>query len=579
MIVGIDLGTTYSAVSRLSAEGPQIVLNALEERLTPSVVGVDPNGEILVGRAAQELQVTHPERCASAFKRHMGSDWHTELAGREFDAVQLSSLVLTTLKRDVEARLDVQDLEAVITVPAYFNEHQRKATIRAGEIAGLKVRRIINEPTAAAIAYGLHGGNQEQRVLVFDLGGGTFDVSIVEVFEGTIEVRASCGDSMLGGEDFTQALAARAVESLGLAYERIEVTEPLRVSRLLRQCELAKCRLSRLAETKIRIPNAQGELSEDGPEVTVSRLQFEQWTAPLLRGVTLPLARALSDAGLRPDQIDEILLVGGATRMPAVVDLLETRFRKPPRQRLNPDEVVALGAAVQAGLLTGDQSLGDFMVTDVAPFTLGTMVCKELGGDMRPGYFLPVIHRNTTIPVSRVRRLATISPNQNRIEIEIYQGENRRAADNHLLGRFVVEGLPKGPPRDAVDLRFTYDLNGVLEVEATILETGRTTTHLITRHATGLTAEQIERAVQEMQSLKLSPREEAAHRLLIRRAERIYGELPVDRQRFLGQLLDSFEAALAEGDKPAAERYRIDLQEYLDQIDTESGGYPEPSDE
>jgi molecular chaperone HscC len=562
-IIGIDLGTTNSVAAYMTPEGPRLIPNALGEVLTPSVVGIDPEGALLVGSTARELRVTHPGRCASKFKRYMGSEWSVELAGQPFTPEKLSSLVLRSLKQDAEAHLQEPVEQAVITVPAYFNEHQRKATIHAGEIAGLRVRRIVNEPTAAAIAYGFHEAKAEKVLLVFDLGGGTLDVSIVEMFEGTVEVRSSSGDTFLGGEDFTTTLAARLLEGRGYVYERAEAESPLLVARLILQCETAKCRLAGQGQATVRIPNLRGEIPEDAPAIAVTREQFEGWTNHILARIDMPIRRALGDAGLKPEGIDEVILVGGATRMPAVPRRLVERFGKEPHHRLNPDEVVALGAAVQAGLITCDEALNDFVVTDIAPFTLGTEICKEFGMEHRPGYFLPVIHRNTTIPVSRVKRLVTLVPNQTRIDLSVYQGENRRVEQNLLLGKFTIDGIPRGPAGRPIDVRFTYDLNGVLEVEATIVETGKKVTHLITQHARGMTAGQIARAVAEMQALKTTPRDEARNRFLLRRAERIYQELPAPEQAILGQLLDGFEGALELGDQEAIARHQEALDEFL----------------
>lgn len=574
MILGIDLGTTFSVAAYMTPEGPRLVPNALGEVLTPSVVGIDPEANVLVGQAAKELQVTQPQRCAGLFKRHMGSDWSVELAGRKFTPEQLSSLVLQSLRQDAEAHLGRPIDRAVITVPAYFNEHQRKATIHAGEIAGLTVERIINEPTAAAIAYGYHESSEEKLLLVFDLGGGTFDVSIVELFEGTVEVRSSSGDTFLGGEDFTGTLAARVLESRGMVYERVEMQSPLLVSRLLRQCELAKRRLSSQPEAQVRIPNAQGELAEDGAAVTVPREQFDAWTRHILARVDLPVRRALGDAGLKAADVDEVILVGGATRMPAVVAHLVGRFGKEPERRLNPDEVVALGAAVQAGLIARDQAVEDLVVTDVAPFTLGVETCKEFGAELRQGYFLPIIHRSTTLPISRSQVLSTIRPNQREICLRIYQGEHRRVEHNVLLGEFSVDGIPMGPSGQPVEVRFTYDLNGVLEVEATVLETKKKFSRLITKHVRGLTPDQIAQAVREMQALKSHPREEAKNRYLLHRAERVFSELAIFLQRHLERLLDGFEEALEAGDKEAIARHYEALNEFLNLHDFEPDAEP-----
>ena len=479
-------------------------------------------------------------------------------------------MVLRSLKQDSEAHFGEPVEHAVITVPAYFNEHQRKATIRAGRIAGLTVDRILNEPTAAAIAYGFHEADADKVILVVDLGGGTFDVSVVEIFEGAVEVRASSGDSFLGGEDFTAALAARVLESQGLLYERTEMESPLLVARLKHLCEWGKRRLSREPQVAIRIPGPGGELPENGPQVCVAREQFEAWTAHILRRIDLPIRRAVSDGRLNPDMLDEVILVGGATRMPAVAARLESTLGKQPQQRLDPDQVVALGAAVQAGLIAKVEALGDLVVTDVAPFTLGVMVSKQFGGEHRPGYMLPIIHRNTTIPISRVQRLATIEPNQTQLKIEVYQGENRHVKNNVLLGEFTLDGVPKGPPGQEIDVRFTYDLNGVLEVEASIVQTKRKVTHVITRHARGMSAGQVAKAVAEMQSLKMAPREEAVHRALLKRAERVYEELPLAAQQYLGKLLDGFEQALELQEKDAIERFREAIEKFLEESDLTS---------
>jgi molecular chaperone HscC len=576
-IIGIDLGTTNSAAAYLTPDGPRIIPSALGEPLTPSVVGLDPEGKLLVGRAARELQVLHPDRCASVFKRHMGSDWTAEVAGKEFTPEELSGLVLRSLKEDAEAFFKGPVERAVITVPAYFNEHQRKATINAGRIAGLKVERIVNEPTAAALAYGFHEARQDKTLLVFDLGGGTLDVSLVELFEGAVEVRASSGESFLGGEDFTRTLAARVLEKHGYPFERTEVEAPRLVARVLQQCELAKCRLSRQGAAGVRVPDRQGEFRDDAPEETVTRDQLERWCRHILARVELPVRRVLGDAGLQRSDVDEVLLVGGATRMPLVVDLVSRLLGKEPHSRINPDEVVALGAAVQAGLLAREASVEEMVVTDVAPFTLGIESSKRFGLELRDGYFLPVIHRNTTIPVSRVERVVTVEPNQTEMRLRIYQGESRRVEDNLFLAEFALDGIPRGPAgQQGVDVRFTYDLNGVLEVEATVVGTKQKASHVVTRHARGLSKDQVTRAVHELQRLKTHPREEAVNRFLLRRAERVYRELPMHQRAILGELLDGFEGAMELQDAEAVRRNREALQEFLDRVD---GGADEAAGE
>ncbi|QJW95806.1 Hsp70 family protein [Frigoriglobus tundricola] len=565
-VIGIDLGTTNSAAAFLGPDGPEIIPNAIGGRLTPSVVGVDESGTALVGAAARELQVLHPERCASLFKRYMGTDHKLTLAGRAYAPEELSGLVLRALKADAEAFFGRPVARAVITVPAYFNDRQRKATLAAGKIAGWTVERILNEPTAAAIAYGFHDAGADKKLLVFDLGGGTFDVSVVELFEGTLEVKASSGESALGGEDFTRALAARVLAAQGVSYEQAEARTPKRVSRLIQQCERAKCALSREESTVVRVPDAAGEFTAAG-EVTVTRADLESWVGPTLARVELPVRRVLGDAKLARAQIDEVILVGGATRMPLVVKRVTELLGKEPRRRLNPDEVVALGAAVQAGLVGRAAAVEDLVVTDVAPFTLGVEVSKDLGAEVRDGYFDPVIDRNTTIPVSRVKRYGTMAPNQAVIRVRVYQGESRRADGNLLLGEFEVRGIPPGPAGQPVDVRFTYDLNGVLEIEATVVATGKTVTHVIAKHAQGMSEAQVRAAVAAMAKLKTHPRDEEANRFILLRAERLFKELPTDLRDALGGLLDGFEAALGKQDPAAIARHRQELERFLSLYD------------
>jgi molecular chaperone HscC len=579
-IIGIDLGTTNSAAAYVDGAEPRLIPNALGEVLTPSVVGVDLDGNVLVGRAARELQVVHPDRCAALFKRRMGSDWKAELCGRTFTPEDLSALVLRSIKQDAEAHLGRPVARAVITVPAYFNDHQRKATLHAGQIAGWTVERIFNEPTAAALAYGFHDAERERVLLVFDLGGGTFDVSVVDVMDQTIEVRASSGEGFLGGEDFTRTLAARLLERRGLAFERIEMEAPLLVARMIQQSEAAKIALSRREAAVIRVPDRRGGLDGDSAELAVTRDEFERWTDHLLARIEMPVRRALGDAGLKRSDIDEVILVGGATRMPFLIARVTDLFGKPPLCRINPDEVVALGAGIQAGLIARQESLDEMVVTDVAPFSLGIEVSKKFGLEHRSGYFLPVISRNTTIPVSRLQTVSTLRANQTEVKVNIFQGESRRVEENLLLGEFTVSEIPRGPAGQLIDVRFTYDLNGVLEVEATVTATRAKFRHTVTRYARGLSAAEIDRAVEAMELLKTHPREETVNRFLLRRAERLFGELPAPVRTQLGDLLDGFEEAMELGDGAAIERHRAALGKFLDQHDSSADfGEEGPRDE
>ena len=567
MIIGIDLGTTNSLAAYLTPEGPRLIPNALGEVLTPSVVGFDLDGHVIVGRTAREFQVTHPDRCAATFKRNMGADWTTKLAGNTLGAVELSSLVLKSLQADAEAHLKQPVTEAVITVPAYFNELQRKATMRAGKLAGLDVKRILNEPTAAAIAYGVHETDDEQVVVIYDLGGGTFDVSVLERFEGTLEIRASAGEIFLGGEDFTNTLMARVLESRGMVFERTEIEHPLLIARLRRECELAKRQLSRGQDAAIRVPTDKGDLPETTPAVTVGPAEFERWTEHILARTDAPLRRALGDAKLKRQDVIEVILVGGATRMRGVRERVARLFEKEPRCTLNPDEVVALGAAIQAGLIANDASLEDLVVTDVAPFTLGVEVSHEIGGEKREGYFLPIINRNTTIPVSRNKIVSTTIPNQSSVTLKLYQGESRRIDGNLYLGEFDVAGIQRGPAGQEVDVRFTYDSNGVLEVEATVVATRKKKTYVVTRYAKGLSEKEIAAAIEKMRMLKIHPRDESVNRHLLRWAERVFREVPLHDRRVLEGLLQGFEEALELHDQGSIEAHREELQQFLGQFE------------
>lgn len=567
MIVGIDLGTTNSLIGWMSPDGPRLIPNTLGELLTPSAVGVDHGGQILVGAAAKELQVVHPERCASVFKRLMGTSTQLTLAGRSFLPEELSSLILRSLRLDAERSLGQAVDEAIITVPAYFNDVQRKATVRAGELAGFRVRRIINEPTAAAIAYGLHEAAAERIAVVYDLGGGTFDVSIMDQFDGVLEIKASSGEVFLGGEDFTRALVARVLGDRGINFEHAEVRHPQMVARLMHECEIAKRRLSQQSEASVRIPREDGEITEGCESVTVTVDQFSEMTALLIQKTRLPLQRALSDAGLKPSGVHEVILVGGATRMPQVRTMLEVYFGKTPRCSFDPDHVVALGAAIQGGLVSRDGSVNELVVTDVAPFTLGVETTHRLNGVYRPGYFLPLISRNTPIPVSRMERLYPIDDDQTEIRLRIYQGESRMVDDNVKIGEMLVSGLPPGPNEGMVDVRFTYDQNGILEVDVTVVKTGVKWQHVIVQSSVHLSEAQIADALQKMQLLKFHPRDQEENRYLLLIANRLYRELPPRPRDMLSELMFRFEDSIESQDAVAIQASRMQLIEFLKSID------------
>ena len=433
-------------------------------------MGVLENGQVVEGAAAQQLRVTQPQRCASCFKRWMGTGRRIEIGGQEFNSTELSSLVLRSLREDAEKFLGCDVHDAVITVPAYFNDNQRKATVLPGELAGLNVRRIVNEPTAAALVYGYHDRQAEKHLIVVDLGGGTFDVTVMEIFEGTLEIISTAGETQLGGEDFTSRIVAWVLQRQGRQLETAELQVPLHVARLREECEAAKRQLVAEDKANIRIPNDDGEFLDDPVTLELSRDQLVEISDPLVRRLARPISRALRDAGIPGEDVSEVVLVGGATRSLAVRQFVEGFFGCEAKATHNPDEVVALGAAVQAALIQDDAAVNDMVMTDICPFTLGVEIVKEFGRREVKGYFLPIIHRNTTIPVSKEETVQTVYPNQRHVEVRIYQGESRKVEDNLLLGRLEVTGIPAGPSGQLVHLRFTYDLNGILEVEAYVPE-------------------------------------------------------------------------------------------------------------
>lgn len=581
MIVGIDLGTSNSLVALWRDGEAQIIPNALGEALTPSVVGLDDAGEILVGASARERLLTHPELTAATFKRYMGSDRITRLGKREFRPEELSALVLRSLKDDAEAYLGESVEEAVITVPAYFNDAQRKATRNAGKIAGLRVERLLNEPTAAALAYGLHQRDTERQFLVFDLGGGTFDVSLLELFDGIMEVRASAGDNYLGGEDFVDLLVAAFMRQVGtpagLSLEspkRLlssflgsqQDAKHLQLQRVLReQAERAKRRLSQADQATMTIQHGGESLSW-----TVTNDDFAELSEPLLERVFAPVQRALRDARIPARDLDEIVLVGGATRMPIIRKLVARLFGRLPAGHIDPDQVVALGAAIQAGLKARDAALDDVVVTDVSPYTLGIAIAKRLTQNHHEdGYYEPIIERNTVIPASRIQTFYTIYDHQREVVIRVYQGESSRVAGNIQLGEVRVQVPPRQAGEEAVDVRFTYDINGLLEVEVKVQSTGLTRRAVIEESPGSMSSDEIEARLAALAALKIHPRDQAANRALLARAERLYEELLGDARAYVGEQLTLFRATLDRQDPEEIEEVRNALAEQLQHLESD----------
>jgi molecular chaperone HscC len=544
-VIGIDLGTTFSLAAALQGGKPVVLPNAVGELLTPSAVSLTDDGTVLVGAAARARATTHPTRTALAFKRDMGTDKKWELGGRSFTPQELSALVLTSLKRDAEAALGHSVDEAVVTVPAYFGDAQRQATRDAGQIAGLKVERIINEPTAAALAYGLHQRHRELRAVVLDLGGGTFDVTVLEILEGVVEIQSSSGDTRLGGEDFDQALAELLAAQLEKTQKVNAHEDPRAWARLKEACEQAKKKLSDGVEARVALYELPLAGRAVHLEATLTRTQAEVAWAPLLEKMKLPIQRALRDASLAVEKIDEVLLVGGSTRMPCVAKLAAQLFERLPLRTLPPDQAVAMGAAVQAGLKAGDAALGDMIVTDVAPFSLGVSSAKKLGKQIVSGLFTPILERGTVIPASREDIFSTIEDNQTLITFGVYQGEHSLVRDNKKLGEYTIKDLAPLPAGDhSVMVRFTYDMNGILEVDMTPLKTGKTETLVIEGSPGRLTAAQIAEARAAMARLKFHPRDALPNATLLARADALYVELTGDSRDLLGDAMAGFRLAL-----------------------------------
>jgi len=489
--VGIDLGTTNSVVAVFEGGEPTVVANAEGHRTTPSVVAFSKSGEVLVGEVAKRQAITNPGRTIGSVKRHMGTNWSVEIDGKDYSAQEISARILMKLKRDAEAYLGAPVTEAVITVPAYFGDAQRTATKEAGQIAGLEVLRIINEPTAASLAYGLDKEAQDQTILVYDLGGGTFDVSVLEIGEGVFEVKATSGNTGLGGDDWDQLI----IDWLATEFKNeqgVDLTkDPMSIQRLKEAAEKAKIELSQVTETEINLPFITA--TAEGPlhlQKSLTRSDFQKMTEDLVLGTKDPVLRAVKDAGIKMDDIDHVIMVGGSTRMPAVQDLVKEITGKDPHRGVNPDEVVAAGAALQAGVLKGD--VKDILLLDVTPLTLGI---ETMGG-----VFTKMIERNTTIPTRRAEIYTTAADSQPEVEIHVLQGEREMAGGNKSLGKFNLTGLPPAPRGvPQIEVTFDIDANGIVSVAAKDLGTGKTQQITITG-GSALPSDEIEQMIKDAEA-------------------------------------------------------------------------------
>ncbi|VVM44901.1 molecular chaperone HscC [Pseudomonas fluorescens] len=551
-LLGIDLGTTNSLIAVWQDGQARLIPNALGDVLTPSVVSLDEDDTILVGKAARARLTTHPERTAAAFKRFMGSDKQVQLGTRQFSPEELSALVLGSLKQDAEAFLGHPVAEAVISVPAYFSDEQRKRTLFAAELAGLSVTRLINEPTAAAMAYGLHEQKFE-RTLIFDLGGGTFDVTVLEYALPLIEVHASTGDNFLGGEDFTAALLQACLKHWQLTPAMVDAQSMASLGDALEQL---KCKLGEgIQQLSWRHADKTFEWSLD--EAAAVKI----WE-PLLARLRAPIEQALRDARLKPRDLDSLVLVGGATRMPAVQQMVATLFGRLPYRHLDPDTIVALGAATQAACKARDGAVEELILTDVCPYTLGIATMR--GEDIK-GAFSPIIERNTIIPTSRVERYYTTQPKQSLLRIAVYQGERPWVRDNILIDAFDVTLTPTEHIQE-LDVRFSYDINGLLEVDVTLLETGERHSHSIDRSPTGLNEQARRDSHNRLSTLKVHPRDALPNRTLLARLERAWMQSLGTQREHIAEWLHNFTTVLGGQQPSEIASHRSELNKALDQL-------------
>ncbi|EHS0259048.1 molecular chaperone HscC [Salmonella enterica] len=546
LAIGIDLGTTNSLIAVWQDGAAQLIPNKFGEYLTPSIISMDENKQILVGKPAAARKTSHPDKTAALFKRAMGSNTHWHLGEESFNAPELSSLVLRSLKEDAEDYLQQPIKDVVISVPAYFSDEQRKHTRLAAELAGLNAVRLINEPTAAAMAYGLHT-QQNSRSLVFDLGGGTFDVIVLEYATPIIEVHASAGDNYLGGEDFTHLLLDEVLKRWNLDKSALTDSD---LAALYACVEAAKCASSS--------PLHMSWLYQESVlESTFYDDELEALWLPLLNRLRTPIEQALRDSRLKPEQIDSLVLVGGASQMPLVQRIAVRLFGKLPYQSYDPSTIVALGAATQAACRLRHEDVEEVILTDICPYSLGVEVNRQ----GVPGIFSPIIERNTTVPVSKVETYSTMHPEQDSICVRVYQGESHKVKNNILIDSFDVMLKPNGHIQ-AIDIRFSYDINGLLEVDV-LLEDGKSESRIISHNATSLTTQQIDASRERLLALKIYPRDMLINRTFKAQLEEQWSRALGDEREMLGEIITDFDAALLSNDMQRVDDVRRRACEYL----------------
>ncbi|EJV9222337.1 molecular chaperone HscC [Salmonella enterica subsp. enterica serovar Infantis] len=546
LAIGIDLGTTNSLIAVWQDGAAQLIPNKFGEYLTPSIISMDENKQILVGKPAAARKTSHPDKTAALFKRAMGSNTHWHLGEESFNAPELSSLVLRSLKEDAEDYLQQPIKDVVISVPAYFSDEQRKHTRLAAELAGLNAVRLINEPTAAAMAYGLHT-QQNSRSLVFDLGGGTFDVTVLEYATPIIEVHASAGDNYLGGEDFTHLLLDEVLKRWNLDKSALTDSD---LAALYACVEAAKC----ASGSPLRM---SWLYQERALESTFYDDELEALWLPLLNRLRTPIEQALRDSRLKPEQIDSLVLVGGASQMPLVQRIAVRLFGKLPYQSYDPSTIVALDAATQAACRLRHEDVEEVILTDICPYSLGVEVNRQ----GVPGIFSPIIERNTTVPVSKVETYSTMHPEQDSICVRVYQGESHKVKNNILIDSFDVMLKPNGHIQ-AIDIRFSYDINGLLEVDV-LLEDGKSESRIISHNATSLTTQQIDASRERLLALKIYPRDMLINRTFKAQLEEQWSRALGDEREMLGEIITDFDAALLSNDMQRVDDVRRRACEYL----------------